>query len=152
MHQISFSIVYLICTQPVYIQISNLKLLNKFTKEDSVLRIVVATIAFGMGINCPNIRRVIHWGSPADVESYIQETGRGGRDGKPSKAILHITTSVSSYVTKEMNNYCMNTDYCRRKLLFKDFDSDTSSEIIVPCKCCDVCVMICDCENCIQCP
>lgn len=55
---------------------------------DSVLRILIATTAFGMGIDCIDIRRVIHWGYPTDLESYVQETGRAGRDEEQSEAIL----------------------------------------------------------------
>ena len=43
-----------------------------------------------MGIDCSDIRQVIHWGCPADIESYVQETGRAGRDGKQSEAILQF--------------------------------------------------------------
>ena len=58
---------------------------------DSQLRVVVATIAFGMGLDCPDVRRIVHWGPPSDVEAYIQETGRAGRDGLPCDAVLHYT-------------------------------------------------------------
>ena len=55
---------------------------------DSCLCIVIATIAFGMGLDCPNVQRIIHWGPLSDLESYIQETGRAGRDGQAATATL----------------------------------------------------------------
>ncbi len=50
----------------------------------------MATVAFGMGLDCPNVRRIIHWGPSTDVEQYVQETGRAGRDGLPVVAILYL--------------------------------------------------------------
>lgn len=64
-------------------------ILKAFCDPKGLLRVVVATVAFGMGLDCPNVRRVIHWGPSSDIEQYLQETGRAGRDDLPSIAVLH---------------------------------------------------------------
>ena len=92
---------------------------------------IVATVAFGMGLDCPYVRRIIHWGSPNDVETYMQETGRAGRDGLPSTAELFIAVKESSsrHADYRMKEYGKLADgACRRKFLLKEFDlcSDSS--------------------------
>ena len=54
--------------------------LSAFTKPDSSLRVLIATIAFGMGVNPPDVCCVLHCGPPHDIESYVQEIGCDGRD------------------------------------------------------------------------
>ena len=93
---------------------------------DGNLRVAIATIAFGMGNDCPDIRQVIHWGPSADLESYIQETGRAGRDGYVSNAVLFHSASDYRYASHAMINYCKNTVKCNRRVLFKDFDDDNN--------------------------
>ena len=55
-----------------------------FTQREACLRVVIATVAFGMGLDSPNIRRIIHWGAPADI-------GRAGRDSEQSLPKLYYT-------------------------------------------------------------
>ena len=53
-------------------------ILKSFTTPSSPFRLVIATSSFGMGIDCSDIRQIIHWSAPADLETYAQETGRAG--------------------------------------------------------------------------
>ena len=67
-------------------------IIKLFTKK-SQLRVIVATIAFGMGIDCSDVREVVHVGSPDNIESYIQETGMAERDGQAALAMLLVINS-----------------------------------------------------------
>ncbi len=135
---------YTHCTHPT---VKN-KILKQFTSL-SPLRIVIATIAFGMGINCLDVRQIIHWGVPEDAEMYVQESGRAGRDGKFSCALIFKSPHDldKRYTSQQMIKYCVNKEtVCRRKILYDDFpDCKFSSK---GCKCCDICKTSCNCGQC----
>ena len=123
------------------------EILQLFT-SNSQLRIVVATVAFGMGIDCRDVRQVIHVGAPDDVEEYIQETGRAGRDGSPCMVTLLIHKPRKDLISKRMLEYLKNETVCRRDTLFRDMEGYVHSDNGIKCFCCDVCGQQCECGEC----
>jgi bloom syndrome protein len=116
------------------------KILSSFCDPKGKLRVIIATTAFGMGVDCRDIRTVFHWKPPSTLEQYMQESGRAGRDGLPSKAILMYGNPGKS-VDNNVRNYGDNNKYCRRELLMKDF-LFANSCYIEKCTCCDICKLL----------
>ena len=112
-----------------------------FKLAAGTFRVVIATTAFSMGIDCPDIRQVIHYGPPSCIEEYVQETGRAGRDGSQSQAIL-MYGSPGRFVQESVGQ---NKTQCRQLFLFI---CHSHVQVYPLCKCCDVCASICKCGKC----
>ena len=123
-----------------------------FLRDD--VRVITATIAFGMGINKPNVRFVIHYDLPKNLESYYQETGRAGRDGLPSECVLLFSASdvakqlhfideksesegrIARAQLQQMVHYA-ETRECRRVTLLRYFGEEYEKS---SCEGCDNCL------------
>jgi ATP-dependent DNA helicase RecQ len=127
---------------------------DRFLKEEAV--VMVATIAFGMGIDKPDVRFVVHLDLPKSLEAYYQETGRAGRDGLPAEAFMlyglddvgklksllaraETTSERQRHVERQkleaMLGYC-ETTRCRRQVLLGYFGEERAEA----CGNCDVCL------------
>jgi ATP-dependent DNA helicase RecQ len=99
------------------------------------VRVIVATSAFGMGIDKPDVRQVLHWGPPSTLEAYYQEAGRGGRDGRASDCLVLWRREDLSWgnIAPAMRRY-VEARKCRRRILLEYF-----GERCGDCSGCDVC-------------
>eukprot|EP00794_Sanderia_malayensis_P011601 gene11601-12795_t len=123
--------------------------INSMGKVDSSVRVVFATTAFGMGVDCKDLYHIFHFGPPGDIDDYLQESGRAGRDNTQSHAILVLyPRCTSGKVSQEMKVYAKNSEICRRQAVLKLFPKSKLPVDIAKHSCCDICSSSCNCAAC----
>ena len=121
------------------------EVLKSFQDPKGVI-ILVATIAFGMGVDCRAVHRAIHFGPSKNLEAFVQESGRAGRDGKPSVSYLLYHGLLLNHVEKDIKNL-IHTKDCRRRLLLQEFNDTSGHATVVAHLCCDNCSKVCKCGS-----
>ena len=127
---------------------------SRWTRGDVLA--VCATVAFGMGIDRPDVRLVCHVGWPQSLEAFHQESGRAGRDGGPARTVLLVpsvtvprlfpspgrsqeTTEAATEMLRQMHEYGVRGDGCRRRFLLGYFGERAPSPRSPGGGCCDLC-------------
>ena len=123
------------------------KVLSDLASIYGSIRIVIATSALGMGVNIPDIKRVINFGVPENMEEYVQTIGRGGRDGSYVLAIMYYRGYHLVRCDPTMRNFVKNKTICRR-LEVVNFFSEKWKKPPMLHLCCDVCSEKCNCGSC----
>jgi len=127
------------------------RIIDGLIKGTSELRVVFATVAFGVGLDLDFIRQVIHIGVPYTMKEYFQEAGRAGRDGLPSKAhVFYNAYDARKQLPLIMREYVCESDKCKRDMILEYFGFSSfprnSEDLHI---CCDYHGKFCTFEDCL---
>ena len=130
------------------------QILTELASPISKVRVIFATVAMGMGVDIPEIRRIIHVGPPRSIREYFQETGRAGRDEKPATATLYYNNvdiaKNKPGMSDDIRSYCHVESECLRKFLLKCLDAGDVNSNTVGHSCCSYCKSTCRCQDCLK--
>ena len=128
------------------------RIVDELVQGKSKLRIIFATVAFGIGLDIRNIRQVIHIGVPYTMEEYFQEARRSGRDGLPAKAHIFFNSRDISRGRKQLSDVMrkyVEDKKCKREMILNYFSFNPLRRSGPPHDCCDFYENLCDCDDCV---
>ena len=118
---------------------------SNFRDSNGSMRVLFCTSSFGMGVDVMNCHLCKNYGPPKAIDDYLQQSGRIGRDGIQSHAILMVPSrSITSDIDVNMKE-CCKSDKCRRYQLMNFIDNPSKSSLEIGHLCCDICSKTCCC-------
>jgi len=120
-------------------------IVENLSYDDGHICCLITIDAFGMGVSCKKVCKIDHMGPAKNLECYVQESGRGGKDGMPAVCILLYNGILSNHCDQDIKDYC-KTNQCRRNTLFAPF-GERPKDVIPKHNCCDNCALHCSCGS-----
>ena len=130
------------------------EILKQLCSPQSIIRVVFATVALGMGVDIRSIRNIVHITPPHSIQAYCQETGRAGRDGQQATAALHYNNGDIAKnkpgMQETVRDFCQSKSECLRSFLLTSLDTDKKyfKPVFPKHLCCSVCKLACHCHIC----
>ena len=131
---------------------SSTRITTEFKKSNSIIRCLISTVAFGMGVQINDVRVVIHWGAPKNVLRYWQEVGRAGRDGRRAFAICYAYPQLfDKRRTDDSVRSIKTEEYIRLQILKSLFVPGMRGSLTQKEGCNTLCTGKCSCQKCLCC-
>ena len=127
------------------------RIIQDLVSGHSKLRLLFVTVAFGIGVDVQNIRRIVHIGVPRTIEEYFQEAGRCGRDGLPASSTIYYNSydiASSRNVSPDMKELVI-AEKCKREIILNYFGYDLPQRTEAEHTCCDFHQHKCGCDDCV---
>ena len=121
-------------------------ILDNISQANGHIRIIACTVVFGMGVNCKGVRRIIHFGPSKNLEAYVQECGRAGRDGEQSSCLLLHNGLLGAHCMNDMKDCVSNSTDCRRTYIYSHFPGKSTFTVSGH-QCCNICSKTCGCDQ-----
>nr|XP_054773332.1 ATP-dependent DNA helicase RecQ-like [Lytechinus pictus] len=120
------------------------QIISDFSTPTGTIRVLIATIAYGMGVDASGVNQTILCGRPTGLDDYVQMSGRIGRDGTPSVAVtVCFPGNTAGRTTSDRVKEFIAGNRCRRDVIKEEFGNSSNSTMVA--HTCDICAQSCEC-------